>query len=611
MLNERRDSMGLFEFFKRKKTEEQHEKVNVPRSGVAYSEKIDIDNPAFSSIQNRFIAFDVETTGLSPYTDRIIEIGAVLFRDGTPVDSYSTLVNPKVRIPDAASAVNHITNAMIATAPSEEEAYAGLFRFLGDAFDGKTIMCAHNAKFDFDFLCNALSRLGYDAKIRYVDTLSLSRRYIKGLVNYKQCTIESHFGFSNPKSHRAASDAEMCGRILCRLLSHAEREKEQEKQEIEKVSPSEEELEVCAYIQNIIKQAGNDIGWIRYKRNNSNYVDVLCLYTFLKFKFSKKGKYIIVKREAIKDHTFAVEPCTASEGGTTYARVYFSNPFDLEPLTEYIINAYVNCYTSMQSYIAMGSYAKKNAQETIENFRALSECEVEQYLNAAQVRRNRTEEKSIKVCIEDTKPAVSRDQVDVNPVHNRVPISDVRNLNNWEKGFDEGFPYWEKGERERKNGDLQTSINLFDLARFYGYNAPALYTSYAKAYRQLKDYANEIAILEEGIARKVTRDTGVLEARRDKAIKLLFIQQTADKKRLEDRSPAAPSERENTPVEQKKPALVKGRAIIQMDDDQIIIKEFDTIAAAVRETGISSKSIRDAANGVQKHAGGYCWKYRD
>ena len=91
------------------------------------------------------------------------------------MDSYSTLVNPKVRIPDAASAVNHITNAMIATAPSEEEAYAGLFRFLGDALDGKTIMCAHNAKFDFDFLCNALSRLGYDAKIRYVDTLSLSR----------------------------------------------------------------------------------------------------------------------------------------------------------------------------------------------------------------------------------------------------------------------------------------------------------------------------------------------------------------------------------------------------------------------------------------------------
>lgn len=84
--------------------------------------------------------------------------------------------------------------------------------------------------------------------------------------------------------------------------------KRAEKQEIEKVSPSEEELEVCAYIQNIIMRAGKDIGWIRYKRNSSNYVDVLCLYTFLKFKFTKKEKYIIVKRETIKDHTFIVEP---------------------------------------------------------------------------------------------------------------------------------------------------------------------------------------------------------------------------------------------------------------------------------------------------------------
>ena len=48
-----------------------------------------------------------------------------------------------------------------------------------------------------------------------------------------------------------------------------------------------------------------------------------------------------------------------------------------------------------------------------------------------------------------------------------------------------------------------------------------------------------------------------------------------------------------------------------MTDDGDTIKEFKTIAAAVSETGISSKSIRDAANGIQKHAGGYCWKYKD
>jgi DNA polymerase III subunit epsilon len=48
-----------------------------------------------------------------------------------------------------------------------------------------------------------------------------------------------------------------------------------------------------------------------------------------------------------------------------------------------------------------------------------------------------------------------------------------------------------------------------------------------------------------------------------------------------------------------------------MTDDGVVIKEFKTIASAVKEVGVSSKSIRDAANGVQKHAGGYCWKYKE
>ena len=54
-----------------------------------------------------------------------------------------------------------------------------------------------------------------------------------------------------------------------------------------------------------------------------------------------------------------------------------------------------------------------------------------------------------------------------------------------------------------------------------------------------------------------------------------------------------------------------GRAILQLTDDMTLIKRYDTIAQAVRETGVNSKSIRDAAKGVQKHAGGYVWKYAD
>ncbi len=54
-----------------------------------------------------------------------------------------------------------------------------------------------------------------------------------------------------------------------------------------------------------------------------------------------------------------------------------------------------------------------------------------------------------------------------------------------------------------------------------------------------------------------------------------------------------------------------GRKIVQMNDEGGVINEFETIAAAVRNTGVNSKSIRDAANGVQKHAGGFCWKYKE
>lgn len=92
-------------------------------------------------------------------------------------------------------------------------------------------------------------------------------------------------------------------------------------------------------------------------------------------------------------------------------------------------------------------------------------------------------------------------EVSINPVHNRVPLEKIRNLNDWSKGFDEGYPFWEEGEKERKNGNIEKAIELFDKARCNGYNAPVLYESYAKAYRKLKDYDNEIAILNEAIER--------------------------------------------------------------------------------------------------------------
>lgn len=553
----------------------------------------------------RFIAFDVETTGLYPLTDRIIEIGAVLFVNGKPTNSFSTLVNPLVSIPASASAVNHITNEMIKSAPIEQRAYPRLIEFLGDALAGETIMCAHNARFDFDFLCNTLSRLGFDADIRFVDTLSLSRKYVRGLENYKQGTLEAYFGLTNKAAHRASSDAENCGKILCGILDTVAVAIEAERKQIEQDMPNQEELTVCAYIQRVIEVNGGDTHWLRYRKNSSNYVDATCLYTYLKFKFSRKGKYIIVNHKAAESLELPKEACTVSEGGTTSCRLYFNKPSDLEPLSQFIFRAYSDCYNSMQSYINMSSHAKREAEKSVRGLAALSRKEVENLLLDAE--RREYDSTPVNVQVE---PVITSSDVIVRAKHSRVPLSKIRNLGKWEQGFDAGFPIWERGEEARKEGRLDEAICLFDQARYNGYEAPALYESYAKAYRQLKDYDNEIVILEEAIERMANPGGGELEARRNKAIKLLYTQQEIERK-TQEKAQAAAQKKTECELKAPAPKQAQGRAIIQMADDGTVIEEFDTVSAAAEKIGVSTKSIRDAAKGVQKHAGGYCWQYKD
>lgn len=118
---------------------------------------------------------------------------------------------------------------------------------------------------------------------------------------------------------------------------------------------------------------------------------------------------------------------------------------------------------------------------------------------------------------------VTKEDKLINAVHSRVPLKDIKNLNNWKKAFDEGSPYWEQGDKERKEGNLEKAIQLFNKARYNGYDAPVLYTSYAMAYRKLKDYDNEIAVIDEAIERIGSESDAFLmklKERREKAFLL-------------------------------------------------------------------------------------------
>ncbi len=446
----------------------------------------------------------------------------------------------------------------------------------------------------------------YDARINYLDTLALSRKLIKGLDNYKQGTIEQFFGLANRASHRAESDAEICGKILYNLLPVAEGAIKEDAVKLERGTPSDDELEVCAVIQKILADSGKDISLLGFRKNSSGYVDVSFMYNILKFKFAKKGRYIILDSADPKTISLPQEPCSSSEGGTTNIRIYFSNPLDLVPLKKSIIAAYEKAYISLQDYRKYyGTYADKEAKKWLASTATLSDNDVARLIKAAQ-EKDYGPVDSAKI-----DPIISRDMVKVNAVHNRCPLEQIKNFGDWDEGFKAGFKYYERAEVARKEDRLDEAIALYDKARFNGYDAPALYDGYAMTYHKLKDYENEIVIIEEFLSRGAYGKDGRFEARRATAIKALYAKQEAERKEMERAIEKEKKKREKEEKAQVKEKVQRGRAICQMDDAGNVIAVYESLSQAVETVGVSSKSIRDAANGVQKHAGGFCWKYKD
>src|SRR5262249_60064863 len=123
-----------------------------------------------------WVVFDLETTGLSPSSSRICEIGAQRVSRLDLADTFATFVNPHVPLPAAIKALTGIAPDQLRSAPP-----AGLAvrRFLGFAGDG--ILVAHNARFDMAFLNREVERLtGRRAAVPVVDTVWLARRLLAG-----------------------------------------------------------------------------------------------------------------------------------------------------------------------------------------------------------------------------------------------------------------------------------------------------------------------------------------------------------------------------------------------------------------------------------------------
>lgn len=153
-----------------------------------------------------YVVFDLETTGVNPEKDSIIEISAVKVCNGEIAGEYSTLVNPGCHIPAAATAVNGIRDDMVADAPGTGEAMEGFLEFIGDS-----ILVGHNIHtFDMNFAYDAaLGALGKKLGNDYIDTLYMARSCLPGLAHYRLTDISEHFHIATEGAHRALNDCRM------------------------------------------------------------------------------------------------------------------------------------------------------------------------------------------------------------------------------------------------------------------------------------------------------------------------------------------------------------------------------------------------------------------
>ena len=160
-----------------------------------------------------YTIFDVETTGMSPLHDRIVELGAVRIDPDGSMTTYSSLVNPEIPIPPRVVAVHGITNPMVADAPRFD-----IVAHEFSDFANGTKLVAHNARFDLAFLQESLHRCGRDVwNSGAYDSIALTRKAYPGLQSYSLSFLHKHFALGEKfegDAHRALYDAQITAELF-------------------------------------------------------------------------------------------------------------------------------------------------------------------------------------------------------------------------------------------------------------------------------------------------------------------------------------------------------------------------------------------------------------
>ncbi len=162
----------------------------------------DLKGKNMLSFPDNYTVIDIETTGLDPRIDSIIELAGIRFRGEAEVSRFQSLVNPGFEIDSFITDLTGITNEMLATAPDISSVLPDFLDFVG-----QDIIIGHNVNFDINFIYDESLSIGKPAFSNdFVDTMRISRRIYKNMYNHKLQTLVSHLGIGQSVEHRALSD---------------------------------------------------------------------------------------------------------------------------------------------------------------------------------------------------------------------------------------------------------------------------------------------------------------------------------------------------------------------------------------------------------------------
>jgi len=165
------------------------------------------------TLDDAFVVFDLETTGLSSERDAVTEIGAVKVVNGEIIDTFSTFVNPQIPIPAKITQLTGITDEMVKDAPVMEDVIDSFLSFCEGS-----VLVAHNASFDVGFIRHAARKFKKDFDFPFLDTLQLSRKMFPQLKSHRLNVVAEHLKVDLLNHHRAIDDSRATADILTNCM---------------------------------------------------------------------------------------------------------------------------------------------------------------------------------------------------------------------------------------------------------------------------------------------------------------------------------------------------------------------------------------------------------